>query len=192
MLSNDIKQLSKALKEWAIAVDALTAGDTIMLLRKGGIKEKGFQIKSSHVWLYPTYEHQKPELLKSKYALSATPVASGWHPATVTIKSCAEITNIFPVDDETQIKALLPYHVWNEQMISDRLKWKPRQPIVVLLLRVYRLPEFKVIPYSDNYGGCKSWIELAETIPTEELIPVIEDDRYAGQVKEIEQIILNK
>jgi len=30
-----------ALKEWAVAVDALEQGKTIMLLRKGGIHEQG-------------------------------------------------------------------------------------------------------------------------------------------------------
>ncbi len=60
------KQLRQALKEWAIAIEALETGKTIILLRKGGIREKGghFQAKYLQVWLYPTYEHQKPQLLK--------------------------------------------------------------------------------------------------------------------------------
>jgi len=33
------KTLSHALKEWSVAVEALEAGKTIMLLRKGGIRE---------------------------------------------------------------------------------------------------------------------------------------------------------
>ena len=189
MILNKIQQSNKALKEWASAVDALTAGSTIMLLRKGGIKEKGFQIKSSQVWLYPTYEHQKPELLKPEYATKVSPVESGWHPETVTIKSRAEITDVLSIGDRTQIEALLPYHVWNEQMISDRLKWKPQQPLLVLLLRVYRLPKFEVISYNDNYGGCKSWIDLAETIPSDKLIPAIEDSKYERTVREIKQEI---
>ena len=131
------QQLSHALKEWAIAVDALTTGKTIVLLRKGGIRESGFTVKNSLVWLYPTYEHQKPELLKPEYAGQVSPVPSGWHPQTVTIKSCAEITDVLPLNNPRQIAALQPYHIWNESMISDRLKWKPKQPIVVLLLRVY-------------------------------------------------------
>ena len=39
MLSNHSKQLSHAFKEWAVAIEALEAGKTIMLLRKGGIRE---------------------------------------------------------------------------------------------------------------------------------------------------------
>ena len=184
-----LKPNQKALKEWAIAIDALTTGETIILLRKGGIKEKNFQVQYSPVWLYPTYEHQKPHLLKPEYAKSVLPVESGWHPATVEIKSCAEITDVLPISDRTQIEALLPYHVWNEQMIGDRLKWKPQQPIMVLLLRVYRLPQPQILSYNNNYGGCKSWIDLMETIPTDELTPVIKKNQYVQTVQEIKQKI---
>ena len=50
-----------ALKEWAVAVNALESGKTIMLLRKGGIHERGgrFQVAHEQVLLYPTYEHQQ-------------------------------------------------------------------------------------------------------------------------------------
>ena len=43
--------LTSALKEWAVAVEALEQGKTIMLLRKGGISEQGgrFQVKSDRV-----------------------------------------------------------------------------------------------------------------------------------------------
>ena len=184
-----IKPGQNALKEWAIAIDALTTGKTIILLRKGGIREKSFQVKHSSIWLYPTYEHQKPDMLKPEYAKSVTTVESGWHPSTVKIESCAELTDVLPVSDREQIEALLPYHVWNERMISDRLKWKPQQPITVLLLRVYRLTSSYIIPYKEAYGGCKSWIDLVEPIPTDNLIPVMEDNKYAQTVEEIKQKI---
>ena len=182
-----VKPQQKALKEWAIAIDTLTAGETIVLLRKGGIKEKSFQVKHDSIWLYPTYEHQKPHLLKPEYAKSVVAVESGWHPSTVEIKSCAEITDTFSVSDKEQVEALLPYHVWNEQMISDRFKWKPQQPLTVLLLRVYRLATPCVILYNEAYGGCKSWIDLVEPIETNELIPVIEDKKYSQIVAKIKQ-----
>lgn len=186
------QSLRKALKEWAIAVDALTTGKTIMLLRKGGIKEKGFQVTCSHVWLYPTYEHQKPDLLKPEYVASVVPVESGWHPTTVAIKSYAQITDVLAISNQAQIKALLPYHVWNEKMISDRFNWKPQQPLMVLLLRVYRLQQPQIIAYNDVYGGCKSWIDLVEPKLTDVLIPAtpaINDDLYLQIVQEIQNAI---
>jgi len=183
------KANQKALKEWAIAVDALIAGKTIMLLRKGGIKEKKFKVEYPNIWLYPTYEHQKPGLLKPEYAKSVVWVESGWHPQTVEIKGCAEITDVLPIERENQIEALLPYQIWNEKMISERLKWKSQQPLMVLLLRVYRLPQPKVISYSDTYGGCKSWMDLVEPIPNDGLDSVISKDKYDQMVQQIKNLV---
>jgi hypothetical protein len=176
-----------ALKEWAVAVKALEQGKTIMLLRKGGIRESGgrFQVNREEVLLYPTYEHQQPELLKSEYVLQVTPVTSGWHPETIRIGSWAKITDIVPVLDETIMNALLPFHIWNEKFIRDRLKWKPHQPLYILLLRAYKLPQARQIPYRAEYGGCKSWIDLTEAIDLEAATPVLGDATYEQKVSEI-------
>ncbi len=181
--------LTSALKEWAVAVEALEQGKTIMLLRKGGISEQGghFQVKSNRVLLYPTYEHQQPTLLKSGYSDRVIPVISGWHPDTITISSWAEITDILPISEENAVKALLPYHIWNEQFISDRLKWKPRQPIYILLLRTYKLAP-QTIAYISEYGGCKSWIDIEKAIALDDTQPVIENATYTQLATEIRQI----
>lgn len=180
-----------ALKEWAVAVDALLNGKAIALLRKGGIKEEGgvFKVAYNQVLLYPTYEHQKPELLKPEYADLVTPVASGWHPETIKISAWAEITDIFQVSAAHKVAALQPYHVWNEQFVSDRLKWKPRQPLYILLLRTYKLPEVQIIPYSQEYGGCKSWIDLLPSTSIENLVPALRDAEYKEQVDTIRSIV---
>lgn len=181
-------KLNHALKEWAIAVEALTTGKTIVLLRKGGIRERDFQVKHSLVWLYPTYEHQKPELLKPEYA-EVTPVKSGWHPKRVTIKSCAKITKVLTIDERSQVDALQPYHIWNERMISDRWDWKPQRSLKILLLRVYRLSQPYNIPFHQLYGGCKSWIDLSESLSINNLSPVLEDFTYGQLVQEIESVL---
>lgn len=182
---------SHALKEWAVAVNALEQGKTIILLRKGGISEESnrFKVAYDHVLLYPTYEHQQPHLLKPEYANQVTPVASGWHPETIRIGSWAEITDIFQVSDEQTVSALLPYHIWNEQFVSDRLKWKPRQPLYILLLRAYQLAQPQVISHRPEYGGCKSWINLLEPISIQEKTPILTKEEYMQQVAEIRQII---
>ncbi len=202
-MMSSTETLTHALKEWAIAVDALAAGKTIMLLRKGGIREdhKNFQVQHQRVWLYPTYEHQKPHLLKPEYATKVTIVESGWHPETVMIRSYAEITQVLSVNTLETLQALQPYHIWNEQMVRDRLKWKAsqtratqsasrrrgvaRQPLSVLLLRVYNLPQPLSMTYDSSYGGCKSWIDLVEPISLVGLPPILDDNTYQNQVREI-------
>lgn len=183
-----------ALKEWAITVNALEAGKTIMLLRKGGIHERNgrFQVVHDEILLYPTYEHQQPFLLKPEYANLVYPVTSGWHPETIRIGSWAKITDIFPVCDESIVNALLPFHIWNEHFISDRLKWKARQPLYILLLRTYNLPQVREIPYLPEYGGCKSWIDLDETINIQDAKPALSDSTYYQLVAEIRNIVGDK
>ncbi len=193
--------LTHALKEWAIALEALEQGKTIMLLRKGGIKESQgkFQVPRDgaerplrdRILLYPTYEHQQPALLKPVYQSRVTPVTSGWHPKQVTISSWAEITDVLPVSEENTIKALLPFHIWNEQFISDRLKWKPRQPIYILLLRTYKLLKPQVINYRPEYSGCTSWLDLGLGIECDSTSPVFSEDTYKHLTTEIRQIIGN-
>lgn len=182
-----------ALKEWAVAVEALTSGKTILLLRKGGIKEEGNHFKVTHeeILLYPTFEHQQPDLLKPEYADKVSPVTSGWHPETIRIDAWAKITDVFVVSFEPSIKALQPFHIWNDRFVSDRLKWKPRQPIYLLLLRTYKLAQPQEIPYRSEYGGCKSWIDLAQPISIANSVPVFTDTEYHRQASAILRAIAN-
>ncbi|OUL26365.1 hypothetical protein BV378_13185 [Nostoc sp. RF31YmG] len=183
-----------ALKEWAVAINALENGNTIMLLRKGGIHEKNgrFQVAHNQVLLYPTFEHQQTFLLKPEYANLVCPVTSGWHPEMVRIGSWAEITDILPVNDQSIVNSLLPFHIWNEHFISDRLKWKSRQPLYILLLRTYKLPEVQEIPYRAEYGSCKSWIDLDQPINIQGAEPVLSESSYQQLVAEIRAIVGDK
>jgi hypothetical protein len=191
MISTQTQQLNHALKEWAVAVEALQEGKTIVLLRKGGIREvkKGFQVEYGKFWLYPTYEHQKPELLKPEYAARVTPVESGWHPETISISVCGEITEVIPMSDRARVEALQPYHIWNERMITERLGWQSDRPLLLVLLRAYYLPQPKIIAFDRLYGGCKSWIDLVEPIPTSTLVPVLSDTVYQQRVAEIIELV---
>ncbi|OUC16348.1 MAG: hypothetical protein B0A82_02180 [Alkalinema sp. CACIAM 70d] len=180
-------QLDIALKEWSVAISALEAGETIMLLRKGGIREVGgrFTVAHDRVLLYPTYEHQRTELLKPPYRCKVELVASGWHPAVIPISSWAQITDVIEVTEQSALDALLPLHIWNDLFAAERFRWKPRSPLYVLLLRVFRLVKPVMIPYQDSYGGCRSWIELDPSIDLTESKPVLADQNYAAQVEEI-------
>ena len=143
-----------------------------------------------YVWLYPTYEHQKPHLLKPEYASHVTSVPSGWHPEQVDIQAWAEITHVWQISEASTVEALFPLHIWNHDFVADRLKWKPRDPLSVLLLRVYRLAQPQMIPYQPAYGGCKSWIEL-QSISAEAVSPVVTDADYLQQVQSITALLAN-
>ncbi|MEG4005958.1 DUF1802 family protein [Microcoleus sp. Pol11C1] len=186
-----MKSTTRALKEWNVAVNALEQGQTIVLLRKGGIREQAgqFNVTDKQVLLYPTFEHQQPGLLKPEFANQVKTVESGWHPEVIRIGSWAEITDVFLVAWEPAITALFPYHIWNENFVIDRLKWKQTQPIYILLLRAYRLAESREIPYIPEYGGCRSWLDLAEAISLEGSQAVLSDREYIQRSNEIRNLI---
>ncbi|MBW4654852.1 MAG: DUF1802 family protein [Kaiparowitsia implicata GSE-PSE-MK54-09C] len=182
-----------ALKEWAIALEALTQGHTILLLRKGGIREQQgrFEVAHRQVVLYPTYEHQQSRWLKAGYREQVAPVASGWHPERLTLSAWAEITHIFQIREAATVAALQPHHIWTDEMVAERLRWKPQQPLYGLLLRTHRLAAPLQIPYRDAYGGCKSWLEVA--VPADavtfEPCPVLTDADYEGRAQAIAHLI---
>ncbi|MEM9805295.1 MAG: DUF1802 family protein [Cyanobacteria bacterium P01_D01_bin.56] len=180
--------LNQALKEWSIAVDALSQGQTILLLRKGGIREvaKQFQVPYRQVWLYPTYEHQKSHLLKPDWSEQIIPVAPGWHPTKVSLQAWAEVTQVWTVDTLNAINTLLPFHIWNEQFVVERFRWKPTQPLHLLLLRVHRLTTPISIDWQPTYGGCRSWLTLEHALETLPSTPVLNDQTFAQVVQQIQ------
>ena len=186
-----LESIDQALKEWDSAVKALNTGKTVLLLRKGGIREfsRKFSVKHRQVLLYPTYEHQNPDLLKPEFANSVEMVTSGWHPETIPISSWAEITHIFALNETNDVKALLPFLIWNDRFVDERLRWKPKQPIYALCLRVSQLSKTFNIVFSENYGGCKSWIEIQEPLSLQSSTLVLTDNKYEEQVRMIQAII---
>ncbi|MEL6814471.1 MAG: DUF1802 family protein [Cyanobacteria bacterium J06598_3] len=184
--------LNTALKEWSVAVDALANGDTILLLRKGGIKEAQgkFSAAAEQVLLFPTFEHQKPELLKRAYQKAVVPVEKGWHPPTIMLKAWAEITHIFLTDDAEKVSSLADFHIWKPRLAQERLKWKPKQPLYVLTLRAYRLPSPVALPWQPEYGGCRSWLTLPEGVEVGARgEPVIATADYQKQVDAIAAVL---
>lgn len=188
-----MQNTTHALKEWQVAVDALERGEMVMLLRKGGIREVGsrFTVAHDRVLLYPTYEHQRADLLKSPYAAQVEPVEPGWHPDRIRIAAWATVTETFQVSEVDRVAALLPFHIWNQRFAVERFKWKPKQPLYVLLLRVYRLPQPHVVAYDPAYGGCQSWIDLADEISLEGSTPVLGDRDYDRRVEQIRTMVLH-
>ena len=193
MINSDITsgRIQAAFKEWSVAVDALAKGETIVLLRKGGIKEIGgrFSAQADRAVLFPTFEHQQPDLLKPAYRDLVEPVSAGWHPQTITLKAWAQITHIFLTTEEDKVLALADFHIWRSQLAQERLKWKPKQPLYVMLLRAYALPEPTAIPWDDSYGGCRSWISLKAGLAVDDALPAISDTDYARKVRAVESLL---
>jgi hypothetical protein len=182
-----------ALKEWAVAVRALAEGKQILILRKGGIHkdDKEFRVVHPEFLLYPTYEHQKPDLTKAEYhhALGET-LEENDIPGLVTLAYWVQVTDKFEVRDEEILNGISQYHIWTDDYSQKRLHWRPKQPLTVALLRVYELKQPQALPVLDEYVGCKSWVELGQDVPLGEMPPVLSDSEYEEKAELIRQALV--
>ena len=170
--------LTHALKEWAVAVEALERGETALVVRKGGIREKAFAVPKTRFLFFKGYEHQKPEQLKSTYHDLLRSIPNRRDDEPVIFTSFAEVYGAYEVSEAEELEALDPHHIWTHEYAESRLKWRPKKPLTVIVLRTYLLPEPMVLEYRESYGGCKSWIELEEAVPTTGSRPALEDPAF--------------
>lgn len=171
--------LSIALKEWAAVCRALQAGRQIILFRKGGIHEAAgeFELDHSQFLLFPSYLHQKLDMIKPADRLGSEEKSS--EPAQITISAAATVSDILRVDHRSQLDALSAEHIWLPALIDIRWNYRPENPFYLLLLRVYKLAKPATIPNSLVYAGCKSWVPLEEKIDTRACAPVLSDEQYS-------------
>ena len=180
-----------AFKEWAVAVDALTNGNQIMLVRKGGISEdsKHFTVIHDKFLLYPTYEHQAKELVKPNYQnqlekyQNATTIQD-----PVIFNAWAEVVEVIELTDKNKLDSLSPFHIWTDDYAESRLRWKPSFPLSIMLLKVHSLATPVTIPYQDAFGGCKSWVELDNSLELEQN-PVLSPSELTSIIDSIKTIL---
>lgn len=171
--------LQYALKEWAVAVKALERGDTTLVVRKGGIREKAFAVPTTRFLLLPGYEHQRPELLKPEHQNLMDEIPDRKDDGPLYFTSFAEVHAAYEVSEPEPLEALDPHHIWTPEYAESRFKWRPKKPLTALVLRTYLLPETVELPYRSDYGGCKSWIGLEETVSVEGARPALNDEEFA-------------
>jgi hypothetical protein len=182
-----------ALKEWAVAVRALERGDQAIVLRKGGIAEetKEFRLESPRFYLFPTFEHQRPELVKpqAREEVARTRAEAAAEPGVVRITAYAEAAEDLELTDEAALERLDAFHLWTKDYAAERLRWKKTKPLHVLLLRVYRLNAPWTLPVRAEYGGCKSWLALQGEPPAAGMTAALDDRAFAEQAERIRRAV---
>jgi hypothetical protein len=178
--------LTQALKEWAIAISNLRSGALILLPRKGGIRDPlhPFANIPQRAALFPTYEHQAFHYLQNPVEM-AEPAPN----APILINTWAEVTHGFTLQTEAEVMELEPFHIWTADFIAERLKWRSHQPLHILLLRAYRLPQAVELGRSPSHGGCRSWIDLDTSIPAQNSSPALSTQDYQAQLQRIENAV---
>ena len=177
-----------ALKEWAVTVQALSLGQQTLLLRKGGIHEesKDFRVIHPEFLFYPTFEHQRENLLQHGYqsnlrAVLAEPRDEG----QITFSHWAKVEELIEISQQDQVDGLAPHYIWTKEYAQSRLHWKPMLPLAVMLLRVYQMEQPVTVPFLSEYRGCTSWVDSLNDVVLGGLQPVLSDDEFRSQVDEI-------
>jgi hypothetical protein len=182
----------RAFKEWAVVVRALEAGDNVLLIRKGGIVEEGgaFSVSDPEFFLFPNHTHQKSDQLQPRaHGLLAASESDRPEEGMVRISSYAEVARVWVIPDEATLASLEADHLWTTGYLTDRLHYKPADPLYAMALRVYRLPEPVLLPYLSTYGGCTSWVTLDAPLSTEGAVPALSNSEFNARLSALSAIL---
>jgi len=181
-----------ALKEWAGVIDAMGRGQQLVLIRKGGLVDaaRGFEIRSTEFVFYPTFEHQTINYLRPQYrryleeALAARPPEG-----QVRVELAGKVVWSRQSRDPSLLERLEPFHIYNGQFLAQRLKWQPDQPLVVAVVRCWRLAAAQQLPVAAHYAGCKSWVELDAPVSLRAASPVLENRVFEERLAQITGVL---
>ncbi len=183
-----------ALKEWAIALLALSEGQQIIIMRKGGLseKKKHFRVEHREFFIYPTYLHQQRLGIVSGKAHDLEQLLKSQpSEGQVILSHYAVVHDAVWTTDMDLLKRLEGHHLFNSREVLKRYSAGDIPGLNVILLRVYQLPQPFQLPILPHYTGCKSWVDLEQELSTTGNRPVLDDDSFHEETVRIETI-LNK
>lgn len=187
-----------ALKEWATTCHALGQGRQILLLRKGGIldPEGAFELERPLFWLQPTYEHQHETLVKpaDRALFDAAPALRqpGENTKFIVLRWLARVERVWDIRQEDEDLLDRASHMWSDEYLQIRWNFRPEHPLLCAALRVFNLPEPHVLTMRPEFGGCRSWIDLPEGLPTSEAVPALSDEAFAAELAALEVIMQDR
>lgn len=173
-----------AFKEWQVVVEALAAGEQIILLRKGGIAEGRGGFYPAHArrfWLFPTQFHAQREKTKPSFAHQFSAPRDTAADGLITLTAFAEVAHTAFISDWPAVAALDPFHIWTEAAVREKFDWGRPPGLHVLVVRVHRLREPVTFAATADMGGCKSWIELPYAFDEHASDPVLTDKAWTDR-----------
>lgn len=149
-----------ALKEWGAAVHALLDGRQTVLLRKGGIGEKRFEVSAGEFLLFPTVAHSHAERVRPEHRDTLTGSADSTE-HDVVVRAGAKVVAAVQVQRPERIDQIADLHIWTAESVrTDRLDFRPRHRLTVLVVQARPLTEPVRLPRTPEYRGCASWVQL--------------------------------
>jgi hypothetical protein len=154
-----------ALKEWSAVVRALLDGRQLVLLRKGGIGEKRFDVTvAAEFLLFPTVAHSHAERVRAEFRDLLEVAAPDSTEDSLVVRAAAKVIAALPVNRPDNIEAIADLHIWTAESVRrDRLDFRPKHRLAVLVVQAIPLLEPIELPRSPDYAGCTSWVPLPLT-----------------------------
>lgn len=153
-----------ALKEWSAAVHALLDGRQKVLLRKGGIHEKRFDVAAQEFLLFPTVAHSHAERVRPEHRDLLAATAADSTDDRVTLRAAAKVVAVLPVEYPDALEEIADLHIWTAESVrADRLDFRPRHRLTVLVLQAIPLIEPVRLTRAPHYAGCTSWVQIPLT-----------------------------
>ena len=172
-----------ALKEWSAVVHALLDGRQRVLLRKGGIGEKRFEVAAREFLLFPTVAHSHAERVRAEHQDLLTPAAADSTDEELVIRAAAKVVAAVPVERPDGLSAIEDLHIWTAESVrADRLDFRPKHKLAVLVVSVLPLAEPVRITRTPEYAGCTSWVRIPLTPNDAELAPPLYHDAALSEV----------
>lgn len=155
-----------ALKEWALVCKLLLEGRQAIMLRKGGINEKGFWVEAEEFLLYPTYFHQMTEKVRPEFVSECAAVLRSPPPeGRLRMSGVARVIDHIEVRRPEGMDSLRDLHPYDDEQVAMRLEFRPRKPLVILAVEVRPSPSPVDVPMLSSYGGCVSWVDVGVERP---------------------------
>lgn len=155
-----------ALKEWSAVVVALLAGRQRILLRKGGIHEKRFDVNADEFLLFPTSVHSHAERVRPEHRDLLAAAAADSTGDQVLVRAAAKVVAALPVERPDELDGIADLHIWTAESVrADRLDFRPKHRLTVLVVQVIPLATPVRLPRSPDYAGCSSWVQLPVSDP---------------------------
>ena len=184
-----------ALKEWASVLSAMAQGAQLLLIRKGGLIEpgSGFELASPSFVFYPTFEHQTVSYLRPDCRHYFEDALQRRAPdGQVRIELFGLAVSSVEVQEPAVVERVSAFHIYNEAFLRQRLKWQPQQPLVIVVVRAFRLAEPLLLPLAPHYAGCRSWVSLESAIPLEGARPVLEEPVFQQRVQTLTALLASQ
>jgi hypothetical protein len=150
-----------ALKEWSAVVSALLAGRQRILLRKGGIHEKRFDVTAEEFLLFPTVAHSHAERVRPEHRDLLAAAAADSTADELLVRAAAKVFAALPVERPDALDDLADLHIWTPESVrADRLDFRPKHRLTALVVQVFPLVAPVRLARSPDYAGCSSWVRL--------------------------------